>query len=890
MSSSKKPQTIGYWYRPLMHFALGQGPLDAFLEFRGGDRTAWRGQQTESGQIYVDAMNLWGGEKSEGGIAGHCDVMMGEPAQQPSAYLAKHLGPMQPAWRGLASLLFKGGRYGAMNPYPKPASFKVRRILRGWDNTVGDGSEGDCWYPEKAPILMDGESLPEEIVFHHGFTLGASPPSLWHLPIAISSTLRPVSGVIHMRVVPGDGALVPATNPSRWRLTHPGGDLVHDAGWVGNPADQAALDALLVASGRTDLQGPIRDRATLDDVIVLPGELEAIRTDKWLALLHSEGDAFSVELFVPPADSRFWGMNPAHIIYDSLVASSMQGEPPETINEASFVASADRLFDEGFGLCTKYNVDRETIEEFRQRICNVIGARCSRSRVDGLWYLDIIRDDYVLGDLPVLTDDDILEFEEEPGTLDDATNQVSVAWFDPVRKETRSTAPVEAQGAIHAVGAVNSETFQFPEIPVEALALRVAQRELDAKAQLPKRHRLVCNRTPYAWRIGGRFRLQAPRRGIADMVCMVGDIDAGTLRSGAIRLVSVQDVYAMPGTSYILPQPPIDPDPAPRGSPQQRLIELPYVELVATLSNADMQALPDGIGYIGAFATPPSVGLDFALYTRAVGEDYGEGTFGNWCPGFTLEEAAGYLDTTFTVAAGARLALLEVGQRLLWENEECRLDALDPETGQITLARGVADTVPVPHAAGTMLYGYDQWHAVDGRAYADGETVNAKLLTRTSTQVQPPAQAPTLTCTVAGRVHRPYPPAQFRVNAEVAPTYLFGELTVTFVDRDRLLQADQLIDSEAAGIGPEPGTTYTLRTYLNGVLDDTQSGFASGSIAVTPSGDGIVRLELESEREGLASYQMHVRQFTYTTAAAEPLQLESGELLHAETGTAFILG
>src|SRR5690606_22870032 len=74
---------------------------------------------------------------------GTLDLMFGEVDQQPSARLAAIFGPQQPAWRGLATAVFTG-KYGAMNPYPQPASHKIRRIKAGWD--------GDCWYPEKAEI------------------------------------------------------------------------------------------------------------------------------------------------------------------------------------------------------------------------------------------------------------------------------------------------------------------------------------------------------------------------------------------------------------------------------------------------------------------------------------------------------------------------------------------------------------------------------------------------------------------------------------------------------------------------------------------------------------------------------------------------------------------
>src|SRR5690606_2888304 len=61
-----------------------------------------------------------------------------------------------------------------------------------------------------------------------------------------------------------------------------------------------------------------------------------------------------------------YAMNPAHVIYDSLIY--LQGEPIGSIDEASFMAAADTLYAEGFGICTRCDHDRETIEQFRQRI------------------------------------------------------------------------------------------------------------------------------------------------------------------------------------------------------------------------------------------------------------------------------------------------------------------------------------------------------------------------------------------------------------------------------------------------------------------------------------------------------------------------------------------
>lgn len=145
MGGKSKSATVGYWYEVAFHSGLGIGPIDAYLEFRGGDKTAWRGEATHSQTIHINAPTLWGGEKDQGGIVGSVDLMFGEATQQPNSRLSGIFGPQQPAWRGFATLAF-AGKYGAMNPYPQKASHKIRKIREGWD--------GECWYPGKAAIPM----------------------------------------------------------------------------------------------------------------------------------------------------------------------------------------------------------------------------------------------------------------------------------------------------------------------------------------------------------------------------------------------------------------------------------------------------------------------------------------------------------------------------------------------------------------------------------------------------------------------------------------------------------------------------------------------------------------------------------------------------------------
>ena len=192
---SSKRVTVGYWYEIAFHSGLGIGPIDAYLEFRGGDMTAWTGEATHSQTIHINAPKLWGGEKDQGGIVGDVDLMFGEQEQQPNSRLTAIFGTQQPAWRGLATLAF-AGRYGAMSPYPQPASHKIRKIKQGWD--------GECWYPGKAAIPMPTCNGDDPYI--HATSL----PYPQYLSDGATAVLAPTGGqlkamVLHATLAP-DGA------------------------------------------------------------------------------------------------------------------------------------------------------------------------------------------------------------------------------------------------------------------------------------------------------------------------------------------------------------------------------------------------------------------------------------------------------------------------------------------------------------------------------------------------------------------------------------------------------------------------------------------------------------------------------------------------------------
>lgn len=890
MGKGSKP-TVGYWYLPAFHVGLGIGPIDAYLEARGGDKTAWAGNLTASGTITINAPNLWGGEKDQGGISGAVDVMFGEEDQMPNPYLVSTFGDQQPAWRGLATLVFKGGKYGAMSPYPQPMSHKIVKILKGWDGDV-------CWYPEKAEVAVevipagkqnwrykvievdDDTDYSATSVSDGGWPVGPAPFGDKPYP-------EDFSGAPHHYGFSDSPATIVAVEKAVWmRSTFslvevPPGGLAFDA-FVDNGI-KVWINGHLVIDDFTPLAHPYA--ATIGaEYLVVGQNFIAVRGTDMSPPPDPSTNWFYFDVRLK-SEQPFKTMNPAHILYYARTHVEIGREPTANINDASYRAAADKLYAEGFGLCTEYDPSAESLLEFEQRICNLIGGSVNRSLVDGQYYLDLARGDYVMEDLPILTDDDLLSFSEQPSILDNAINSISVKYFDPLRKESIVTPPVQALAWIDAFGTIH-QVRDYPEIPTAELAARIAVRDLSTSVTPTRAFDLATKRKPYDWRPNTYFRLQTPKRGIADMVCILGSKETGTLKSGAIKIAAVQDIYSLPGTSYVEVEVGVDTRPPQTPVPiaLQRAFEAPYIEIAGNLSRADLAALPEETGYLLAVAVDPGESRDFTMRVAPDGGDYIEANNGEWCPTATVVEASGFGDTDFTLASGSRLAEVEVGSAVLWDDEICRVDALGAEAGTISLGRACADTVPARHLAGGRLWFYDGAVAFDGTEYTDGESIDIKLLTNTGSQQLPEASATPMGLTFDQRQFRPYAPGLVRINGAADPTYLFDEVTVTWAHRDRVMQADQLIDHEMATIGPEAGTTYTVRWFLDTVLVQTHSGIAGTSQAYTPAADGLLRIEIEAERDGLASWQMHVREVIYTVVEAEFIEFESGELAQFENG------
>lgn len=151
MGGKSKKQTIGYKYYLGMHQIMCHGPIDAITRVTVDDRLAWSGTTT-GGQITINATELFGGEKREGGVSGTIDIEMGGDAQGQNTYLVSKLGALIPAYRGVVGAVFRQCYLGN-NPYLKAWRFRGQRIHKR-QNGIAQ------WYDAKAAIANDAYRTP----------------------------------------------------------------------------------------------------------------------------------------------------------------------------------------------------------------------------------------------------------------------------------------------------------------------------------------------------------------------------------------------------------------------------------------------------------------------------------------------------------------------------------------------------------------------------------------------------------------------------------------------------------------------------------------------------------------------------------------------------------
>lgn len=877
MGKGGKAQTVGYKYYLGMHLALCHGPIDKITRLRVDDRDAWIGEAGDT-TINVNAPELFGGEKREGGVSGAIDVCMGRPTQLKNSYLQKMLGALIPAYRGVVGLVFRQCYLGN-NPYLKTWAARGQRIHVRQDGIAQ-------WYDIKSEIPSVGDVRYKAL-----FLVWEMRPSGGGVNITPAATqtstfvtgdgetynvpLR-VRGTVELRSYPGGVAVgdhvvkggVPGTpafaNIYKMEISNPPAVYYFNSGNFG-AGELYAIDSVVNVQ--------VTDGATVTLTASTGSDSAMSGTYQYLSLA---------------LDGITQDMNAAHIIRECLTDPEWgMGYTDDDIDEDSFVFAADTFHGEGLGLSLLWDKTKK-IEDFVSMVQEHVDCALYVSRTTGKFVLKPIRGGYDESTLLHLNESNIVSVDDPTRiTFGELTNSVTVSYWNASTGKDASvtisdTALVQQQGVI-----INAP-LQYPGFTNALNATIAAQRDLRALSSPLLSCTITADSDAKVLNIGDVFKFSWAKWGLVEVVMRVNGISYGTGRNNRVKISCTQDVFdtdtnvsiVVPDTGWT------DPSGPPSVVEQQLVAEAPYYELVQALGQSDtdnkLLTHPE-IGYLIAAGSRPASAINAALYTDdgAGYEDVGAMDF---CPSGVLSTNITKTQPNFVLSGGTDLGEVTLGTHVQIGEELMRVDAIDANTGAMMVGRGVLDTVPEEHLAGEVAFFWDAYAGFDPTEYVQGEEVNAKIIPISGAGVLPLDAADAMTLTLDQRACRPYAPGDLRINGEsyAVNAYYEGEVTVTWKHRNRIEQTGGYLDDYTAGdIGPEPGVEYRLRVYVDDVFDQEIEPAVSPQ-AVTPIGSGLVRIEVHAKRDGVYSWQAPSHSFINSRSRLT----EEGDLLYTEDGDA----
>ena len=556
-------------------------------------------------------------------------------------------------------------------------------------------------------------------------------------------------------------------------------------------------------------------------------------------------------------------MNPAHILVECATNKSWGGKKDLTdLDLDSYKKAADTLYAEGFGLCIRYN--RQTsIKEFIQQIVDHIGAAQYDNIETGKQAIKLIRHDYKVEDLPLFTyDNGILSvLDDDSAATDKQANQIIVKYREPVTNRddqaiANNIAAVQMHGVI-------SKTVEYKGIPTFDLAARVAQRDLEMIASGLTRLKITFDMRGSELRPGDVIRVNLPERDIVDVVFRVGELKNGN--EGEIVATCLQDVFGLPSANYSTKKGEslyIPPDYTAKPITTARLFEVPYHVIPLVLSDAERAYIKPTDCFVWSLAAQPtalSVGYDMLV---DVGADFAKTATGSFTPHVEIVGDVTPYQTSIKFKLEGEYSALSGAEALIVGDEIIKIDAVDFDTGTMTVGRGCADTIPQAHKAGALAWCYLISAGMDETKYAPGEKVRIKLLTRTAQQTLDETKTEALILTTRQRQARPYPPGKVQIDGGYGNTINDkSAFKLTWAHRDRDVQADKLIphtdDSTVLGKGVKYKVDLLDGNTVVRSIDTTATEFVYPD-AKKVEGEQFSQIALYSVKDGLQSMHRYL--------------------------------
>lgn len=909
-------QVVGYKYYAGLMVAIGNR-IERFIGFNA-DKRGWIAvEKTENQAIKVDLPDLFGGDEKEGGFVGYIDLHLGSDDQEQNEYLAKHVSADVSAYPNLSYLVYRGARI--FKPYLGADPIFVEDLNKGFQlvsmsgmmkevlywvsriNVKNDGTEQ--WYKPKAPILdigsdptldktpafsstisinCDGnftidtrsidsewdESLIHQSFFSHSLSAGSgwygedrwNDNGMGNMSVLVKFIFD-VQAVHKVKVSFNTEQFPTEPYSPSVDATAIDGEIIYESG-----------ASTTGAVPRHDYEFTFSGTELHVSIIVAPHVYHRTPDDETIGYSNRIGNiiGFSSYPLVTGGFTTIFDINPIHKIREILTDDTAMNKPQSSVNDDNFIAAADRIFDDGLGI--SWAIQEKTCKEAIDELLYHIEAGIRVNRQTGKYEVVLFRDDLIdFDNLLSFGKHNIKDFTPEIANADELVNVLNVSYYDRINIK-ESAFNVYENGNVRTTNQEITQDVKFPYFMNLRNSEKVANWKLKQLSTPTWKGSFTTG--IYEARKLNRYdviKLTWSDLDIVDLPVRVMKISLG---DGVDNTVSIDFIEVIPYSNLdygsIKIDPPVD------GQPQEPLpnigiaFEMPYYEAVQNFgqTQVDLELSNNkNLGYLLASAKKPqSNSINAILYTSS-GAEFKQQNILNYAPNLMLDQDIGLLDTNFLVKDIDSISEAEFGSCLIVDSEIMIYESYDADTKMITVKRGALDTHPKTHLADAMAFFYDAYSSYDLTQYVEGETVEARIVTRTPSAKLSLSDTQLLSVNMDSRAYRPYPPKNIKINDEyyIEKTIISSDVVVTWSDRNRVQETGgSLLGWTDGSVTKETGVTYSIELSEAGSVLHSASGIDATTYTI-PKEDLHVnkmhKLKLWSVRDSFDSYQIFENDF-----------------------------